>query len=241
MCATRAIFRIFEGSSLVDVIRNRQGYELPLFSNIRSGFILFNVQSIVVYNSPQALDTASESSVIVHHYNVLFTYSSPPTMSTSQTTQSLDIPDGFEERLCQREMIKNPLSTIPTDRVHQPRGNIPNTPLAASTISFLLGSIFSPAFLAFIAGALGILPWSYYQLGFFIAGWAGFHWGEFAVTAGWNLEKCSVDCEINFNLVREFCSPRWRSFPFGKWCTISYRQQHRRRRIPHYNLLQTRV
>jgi len=30
-------------------------------------------------------------------------------------------------------------------------------------------------------------------LGFFGAAWAGFHWGEFAVTAGWNLDKCSVD------------------------------------------------
>ena len=33
-----------------------------------------------------------------------------------------------------------------------------------------------------------------YQLRFFIAAWSFFHWAEFAVTAGWNFEKCSVDC-----------------------------------------------
>jgi len=114
--------------------------------------------------------------------------------ATSQIPQSTDMPDGFEERLHQRTTVKkNPLSTIPTNGVHEPHGNIPNTPLVASTISFLLGSIFSLGLLAFIYGALGISSRSYYQLGFFISAWAGFHWGEFAVTAGWNLDKCSVD------------------------------------------------
>jgi len=104
------------------------------------------------------------------------------------------MPDGFEDRLRQRaEVKKNPLSTIPANAMHEPLGNIPNTPLAASTISFLLGSVFSPALLAFVSGALGNSSWSYYQLGFFIAAWACFHWGEFAVTAGWNIDKCSVD------------------------------------------------
>jgi protein-S-isoprenylcysteine O-methyltransferase len=115
---------------------------------------------------------------------------------TSPISQSTDMPDGFEDRLRQRsEVHKNPLSTIPANDVHKPQGKIPNTPLAASTISFLLGSVFSPALLAFVSGGLGKASWPYYQLGFFVAAWAGFHWGEFAITAGWNLDKCSVDCK----------------------------------------------
>jgi len=69
---------------------------------------------------------------------------------------------------------------------------MPNTPLVVSTIAFFLGSIFALGALIFVVGGFG-LWWSTYQLGFFIAAWAGFHWGEFVVTAGWNLEKCSVD------------------------------------------------
>jgi len=76
---------------------------------------------------------------------------------------------------------------------HAPIGNIPNTPLVASTIAFLLGGLFSLGLLAFIVGGNERRWWATAQLGFFVAAWAGFHWGEFAVTAGWNLEKCSVD------------------------------------------------
>ncbi|KNZ81540.1 Protein-S-isoprenylcysteine O-methyltransferase [Termitomyces sp. J132] len=43
----------------------------------------------------------------------------------------------------------------------------------------------------FVNGGFDRYWWSTAQLGFFIAAWAGFHWGEFAVTAGWNLEKCT--------------------------------------------------
>jgi protein-S-isoprenylcysteine O-methyltransferase len=49
--------------------------------------------------------------------------------------------------------------------------------------------------IVFFMGDFGGCWWATPQLGFFIAAWSGFHWGEFAVTAGWNLEKCSVDCE----------------------------------------------
>lgn len=127
------------------------------------------------------------------------------------------MPDGFEDRLRQRETVKNnPLNTIPTNDMHQPHGNIPNTPLAASTISFLLGSIFSVALFAFILGALGTLSLSYYQLGFFVTAWAVFHWGEFAVTAGWNLDKCSVDCKTPFsNFVSSISRCYWGSFSSG--------------------------
>lgn len=89
--------------------------------------------------------------------------------------------------------MKHPLVTIPANI--EPRGNIPNTPLAASTISFLLGGSFTLGFSLFLQGGLSSSWWATYQLGFFVATWSAFHWGEFAVTAGWNLEKCSVDCE----------------------------------------------
>lgn len=112
------------------------------------------------------------------------------------TPQSVDVPNGFEQRLRQRQtQLNNPLNTIPQNKAYAPHGSIPNTPLAASTISFLLGITFSPALISFILGALGLVSTPYYQLGFFVATWTAFHWGEFAVTAGWNLEKCSVDCE----------------------------------------------
>ncbi|KAJ7068379.1 Isoprenylcysteine carboxyl methyltransferase family-domain-containing protein [Mycena amicta] len=81
------------------------------------------------------------------------------------------------------------------------KNRIPNTPLAASVVSFLLGSTFALGTLAFVGG--GVLTtnpaftnapwWLTGQLGFFIAAWSAFHWGEYAVTAGWNLEKCSID------------------------------------------------
>ncbi|KAG6873741.1 hypothetical protein C0995_011560 [Termitomyces sp. Mi166 len=53
---------------------------------------------------------------------------------TSDTLQ------GLEQRIKQRETtLKHPLQTIPV-ATHAPHGNIPNTPLAVSTIAFLLGA-----------------------------------------------------------------------------------------------------
>ncbi|KAI0638117.1 ICMT-domain-containing protein [Trametes polyzona] len=102
--------------------------------------------------------------------------------------------DGFEERLRQRAAAKaNPLDTVPVQADHQPRGVIPNTPLSVSLISFLLGSLFAFGLLLFATDGFGRYWWSTRQLGFFLAAWSAFHWGEFAVTAGWNREKCSVD------------------------------------------------
>jgi protein-S-isoprenylcysteine O-methyltransferase len=98
----------------------------------------------------------------------------------------------------------NPLQTVPRpDTGINPGGNIPNTPLASATIAFLLGSVFALGFLTFAVGGFGTYWWTTYQLGFFVAAWAAFHWGEFAVTAGWNLEKCSVDCAFS---IHQFCS-----------------------------------
>jgi hypothetical protein len=102
--------------------------------------------------------------------------------------------ENLEEHLRQREATNShPLETIPATNI--PHGNIPNTPLAVSTISFFLGTIFSLGTLTFFMGGFDVYWWPTYQLGFFVAAWSAFHWGEFAVTAGWNFEKCSVDCE----------------------------------------------
>ncbi|KAF9008961.1 Isoprenylcysteine carboxyl methyltransferase family-domain-containing protein [Cyathus striatus] len=101
--------------------------------------------------------------------------------------------DALETRFQQRAAMQSshPLSTTPV--IKPPHGHIPNTPLASSTIAFLLGSTFALGFLTFLVGGFSSTWWSTYQLGFFVASWALFHWAEFAVTAGWNLEKCSVD------------------------------------------------
>ncbi|KAI6047414.1 Isoprenylcysteine carboxyl methyltransferase family-domain-containing protein [Pisolithus marmoratus] len=100
-------------------------------------------------------------------------------------------PDSFDQRLRQRVNRGHPLDTVPVDL--EPHGNIPNTPLAASTISFVLGAVFSLGTVLFLSGGLVYPWWATYQLGFFLAAWSAFHWGEFAVTAGWNRDKCSVD------------------------------------------------
>lgn len=78
-----------------------------------------------------------------------------------------------------------------------------------------------------------LAPYSYWwctrQLGFFLAAWSAFHWGEFAVTAGWNREKCSVDSFLLENgqiyhiahgfavteyLLTIWFSPGLKSFPY---------------------------
>ncbi|KAE9397116.1 ICMT-domain-containing protein [Gymnopus androsaceus JB14] len=105
---------------------------------------------------------------------------------------STDIAANFEERLRQRERLQShALSTIPSVDVRI-AGNLPNTPLSAATIAFSLGTVFCFG-LSILVGGLSAYWWMTYQLGFFIAAWAAFHFGEFAVTAGWNLEKCSVE------------------------------------------------
>ncbi|KAF5390586.1 hypothetical protein D9757_002696 [Collybiopsis confluens] len=103
-----------------------------------------------------------------------------------------DVPASLENRLRQRQHLQShPLSTIPSVDVRT-SANIPNTPLAAAAVAFLLGSVFCFGLLIFLR-AFTSFWWTNYQLGFFVAAWSTFHFGEFAVTAGWNLEKCSVD------------------------------------------------
>ncbi|THH14891.1 hypothetical protein EW146_g5505 [Bondarzewia mesenterica] len=147
----------------------------------------------------------------------------------SISDNSDDVPNGFDERLRRRRIIQSQLETIPSTGIPQPHGNIPNTPLAASFISFLLGSIFSLAFTTFLFGGSSSYWWSTYQLGFFVAAWALFHWGEFAVAAGWNREKCSVDSFLLDNgklyhaangfalleyLITLYLNPSLKSYPY---------------------------
>ncbi|KAF9055419.1 ICMT-domain-containing protein [Hymenopellis radicata] len=137
--------------------------------------------------------------------------------------------DRANETMAQREtLVSHPLSTIPT-QVRAPKEGIPNTPLAAATVSFLLGSVFSLGALTFLIGGFDSNWWSTYQLGFFVAAWAAFHWAEFAVTAGWNLEKCSVDSFLLDNgatyhiangtalteyLLTLYFKPSWKAHPY---------------------------
>lgn len=103
--------------------------------------------------------------------------------------------DSFEQRLRERERLQSgPLETVPDRAKARPSGTIPNTPLAVSTISFLLGTTFALGSLTFLCGDLYGFWFATHQVGFFVASWSAFHWGEFAVTAGWNREKVSVDC-----------------------------------------------
>lgn len=112
--------------------------------------------------------------------------------------------DPMEEKFRQRGSGKNPLETNPV--THLAHGKIPNTPLASSTIAFLLGGLFALGTYTFLF-ELPFARWCMtYQLGYFIAAWAFFHWAEFAVTAGWNYEKCSVDCAQIQKFVAELLS-----------------------------------
>ena len=101
------------------------------------------------------------------------------------------------------------LETSPTDSLNIYRGKyIPNTPLGASLVSVLLGVTFTLGCVLFFnpTAFLESLVLSQEQrdrwslLGFFFAAWAAFHWGEYAVAAGWNRRRCSVDCERVFVL-----------------------------------------
>lgn len=93
-----------------------------------------------------------------------------------------------------KDMSQNALETVPIPEA-QPHGNIPNTPLASSFIAFSLGIVFTLGSLLFALGGYPGSVWLTDRLGAYLAFWALFHWLEFAVTAGWNREKLSVDCE----------------------------------------------
>ena len=95
-----------------------------------------------------------------------------------------------------------------TERPDFSRKRIPNTLCAISVISFLLGGLCIYSLSVVCHGLDSLLNpkrrtqidpwWATPQIAFFLAAWSFFHWAEFAVTAGWNLEKCSVDCKKLF-------------------------------------------
>ena len=110
-----------------------------------------------------------------------------------------DVAESLEAKIRQRAASNGDpleLKPIPSLVNSRPVGVIPNTPLSVSTISFLLGAVFSLGLATFVNGGFSKYWWSTYRLGFYMTAWAFFHWGEFAVTAGWNREKCSVDCKF---------------------------------------------
>lgn len=118
-----------------------------------------------------------------------------------QPPHPMSVPeDSLEERLRQRRAMSNVSSALEMEPIRPvaqaSHGNIPNTPLASSLIAFVLGSLFTAGSSLVIFNGLSVDSVIFTrQLGFFIASWALFHWLEFVVTAGWNREKCSVDCE----------------------------------------------
>lgn len=81
------------------------------------------------------------------------------------------------------------------------RGTIPNTPLAVSVISALLGGL---AVGSLACGAQPLLrtlgstswTWARPQLGVYGFAMGVFHLWEFWTTAGWNPQKLSVDGEL---------------------------------------------
>ena len=116
---------------------------------------------------------------------------------------------GIDARITQREAIlrntqpptspgstsASPLEMRPIGP-SQPHGKIPNTPGAVALISFLLGGLCFLSLTSFLFGGYTERWWwATPQVAFFFTAWSSFHWGEFMVTAGWNREKCSVDCE----------------------------------------------
>ncbi|KAF8195777.1 hypothetical protein K438DRAFT_784239 [Mycena galopus ATCC 62051] len=168
-------------------------------------------------------------------------------MSTSDDAPSPSAASSTEPESTEPEPPRHPLVPPPPAKY---TGNIPNTPFFASLISFLLGAVFALGLLAAASTlihsldiefgfgfGLGARPWwATYQLGFFFAAWAAFHWGEYAVTAGWNLEKCSVDSFLLENgstyhiahgtavaeyVLTLYFAPEWKAHPYvslvGLW------------------------
>ena len=109
------------------------------------------------------------------------------------------------QKLNGHETINDALDMHPVGP-SQPHGSLPNTPGAVSLISFLLGGLCFLSLKVFFSKLQYLNSnldddtqagwwWSTPQLGFFLGAWSFFHWAEFSVTAGWNREKCSIDCE----------------------------------------------
>lgn len=103
---------------------------------------------------------------------------------------------------------------MPKSGHYEAKETIPNTPLAASVISTVLGVAAGIAATCAVQPVLGWLgeanwTWARPQLGIYLTAWATFHILEFWTTAGWNIQKLSVDGEqacALFEAVRGICS-----------------------------------
>jgi hypothetical protein len=135
---------------------------------------------------------------------------SPPPSLPRRTTNGFPMPDP----------PRNPLETVPTQAHELPRNNIPNTPLSVATVSAVLAIVFTLGAGLFISGGVTGSWWATYQLGFFTAAWSFFHWAEFAVTAGWNRDKLSVDCKHLMRTARLSLKPA-NAFSFQPSCSIT--------------------
>lgn len=100
-------------------------------------------------------------------------------------------------------MSQNPPPTakpdlLPKASQYSLRGGLPNTPLAVSIISALLGGLLVSSLALAAAPALQGLctekwNWARPQLGVYLACMGLFHLCEFWTTAGWNPQKLTVD------------------------------------------------
>lgn len=152
-------------------------------------------------------------------------------------SSSTDSSNGFDQKLTQRmaamstpPLPHNSLELNPIKvNSQRPDGRIPNTPLSVATISFLLGIVFTLGLTISLLGGSWKIWLTTYQFGVYIAAWAFFHWAEFAVTAGWNREKCSVDSFLLENgamyhvahlvaiteyLITLYFKPSWKTHPY---------------------------
>lgn len=140
---------------------------------------------------------------------------------------------------------RNPLETVPTQAHESPHGNIPNTPLSVATVAAGLAIVFTLGAGLFISGGVTGSWWATYHLGFFMAAWSFFHWAEFAVTAGWNREKLSVDCKypiIPLNNCRRVISVTFLfSLPPRQWHDLSHCTRYRPYGVPCYPILLARL
>ena len=90
---------------------------------------------------------------------------------------------------------------LPHAAQYSPKGSLPNTPLAVSAVSALLGGLpISSLILAArpLFSSLGSDDWQWArpQLGVYVAALCLFHLLEFWTTAGWNVQKLSIDGEF---------------------------------------------
>lgn len=111
---------------------------------------------------------------------------------------------------------------MPKSGHYEAKESIPNTPFAASVISVALGAVAGiAATCAFqpVLRWLGEVNWTWArpQLGIYLTAWATFHILEFWTTAGWNLQKLSVDGEypgLNWQLTFSVPPEQYERVPY---------------------------